>query len=145
MKILLAVDGSLSSQAAVGELSQRPWPAGSSICVLTAVPFYTPPILELAVTKETPGAIHEDHVRNAEELVRSVAESLQHTGLHVETRVKKGDPRRVIVDEAEAWGADLILLGARGHTAVAGWLIGSVAQSVVRHAPCSVEVVRRSR
>jgi nucleotide-binding universal stress UspA family protein len=53
-----------------------------------------------------------------------------------------GDPRSVIVDEAQAWQADLIVLGSHGYTGIKKWLLGSVAQSVVSHAPCSVEVVR---
>jgi len=58
--------------------------------------------------------------------------------------VRHGDPRRVIVDQAREWGADLIIIGARGHSALERWLIGSVAQNVVAHAPCSVEVVRHT-
>ena len=58
-------------------------------------------------------------------------------------QVREGDPRRVIVDEAKEWPADLIILGARDN-ALERWLIGSVAQTVVAHAHCSVEVVRRS-
>ena len=48
----------------------------------------------------------------------------------------------VIVDEAENWKADLIVVGSHGYTGIKKWLLGSVAQSVVSHAPCSVEVVR---
>ena len=82
-------------------------------------------------------------MKSARELAEAAAESLQVTGLRIESVVKKGDPRRLIVDEAKSWGADLIVMGACGHTAFERWLIGSVAQSVVTHAPCSVELVRR--
>jgi len=60
----------------------------------------------------------------------------------VDTTVRQGDPRVEIVDEAERWGADLVILGSHGRTGVKRWLMGSVAEYVVRHAPCSVEVAR---
>jgi nucleotide-binding universal stress UspA family protein len=142
MKILLAVDGTPDSQKAVGELIARPWPPGSAVRVLIAVPRYQPPIVELVSTGETPAEVRADHERAAANLAKTVAESLDSTELSVETSVRHGDPRRVIVDEAGEWGADLILIGARGHSALERWLIGSVAQNVVAHAPCSVEVVR---
>ena len=145
MKILLAVDGSTDSQLAVAELAARPWPPNSTVRVLTAVSRrYQPPMIELVSTGETPAAVRAGHVQEGEDLTRSVAESLKPTGLTAETAVREGDPRRVIVDEAKEWPADLIILGARGHNALERWLIGSVAQAVVAHAHCSVEVVRRS-
>jgi nucleotide-binding universal stress UspA family protein len=142
MKILLAFDGSEHSEAAARELAARPWPANSVVRILMAVRAYVPSAVEFVSTGETADQIQDHHVDSARELVETVAESLRATGLHVETAVKKGDPRRLIVDEAKSWGADLIVMGACGHTAFERWLIGSVAQSVVSHARCSVELVR---
>ena len=53
-----------------------------------------------------------------------------------------GPPRTVILDEAERWGADLIVVGSHGYRAWERFLLGSVSQAVVSHAKCSVEVVR---
>ena len=53
-----------------------------------------------------------------------------------------GAPRPVILDEAENWGADLIVMGSHGYGAWKRFLLGSVSQAVVSHAKCSVEVVR---
>lgn len=53
-----------------------------------------------------------------------------------------GPPRIVILDEAETWGADLIVVGSHGYRAWERFLLGSVSQSVVSHANCCVEVVR---
>ena len=53
-----------------------------------------------------------------------------------------GSPRQVIVDEANSWGADLIVLGAYGHGALKRFLLGSVSHAVVQHSMCSVEIVR---
>jgi nucleotide-binding universal stress UspA family protein len=53
-----------------------------------------------------------------------------------------GSPRPVVLDEAESWGADLIVVGSHGYNALKRFLMGSVSQAVVSHAKCSVEVVR---
>lgn len=53
-----------------------------------------------------------------------------------------GPPRTVILDEAESWGADLIVLGSHGYSGWQRFLLGSVSHAVVSHAKCSVEVVR---
>ena len=52
-----------------------------------------------------------------------------------------GPPRVVILDEAQSWGADLIVVGSHGYRAWERFLLGSVSQSIVAHAKCSVEVV----
>lgn len=90
------------------------------------------------VTGETPAEVRADYERA---VTKTVAESLKST-VSVETSVRHGDTRPLIVDEAKEWGAELIIIGARGHSALERWLISSVAQNVVAHAPCSVEVVR---
>lgn len=68
---------------------------------------------------------------------------LTRPGLTVTSEVLVGSPKQLIVDEAERWQADLVVLGTHGHGAPGRFLLGSVAHSVVLHAPCSVEVVRR--
>ena len=52
--------------------------------------------------------------------------------------------KQAIVEEAERWSADLIVLGSRGLGALDRFLLGSVSHAVVQHAKSSVEVVRRS-
>jgi nucleotide-binding universal stress UspA family protein len=53
-----------------------------------------------------------------------------------------GSPKQVIVEQAEQWGADLIVMGCHGFGPVKRFLLGSVSQAVAVHAPCSVEIVR---
>ena len=86
--------------------------------------------------------LQQQRIKEANQLTERVANSLASRGLKTEAVVYDGDPRSVIVDEAEDWKADLIVLGSHGYTGIKRWLLGSVAQSVVNHAPCSVEVVR---
>jgi nucleotide-binding universal stress UspA family protein len=60
----------------------------------------------------------------------------------VTTKVMEGSPKDMIVEEAQDWGADLIVLGSHGYGRVRRVLLGSVASAVVAEAPCSVQVVR---
>jgi nucleotide-binding universal stress UspA family protein len=81
----------------------------------------------------------------AEEAVADARKTLNDVGLNICEceATPEGEPRSFILDEAKAWGADLIVLGSHGRQ---GWdrlLMGSVAESVALHAHCSVEVVRR--
>ena len=143
MKVLLPVDGSPYSEEAVRSFKERPWPANSIVRLLAAVEFVTPPIGEVVYTGGDMDRTREDMKKVAEELVARTAASLKNSGLTIETAVREGDPRNVIVEEAEQWGADLIVMGTHGYTGLKRLLLGSVAQAVVAHAPCSVEVVRK--
>ena len=56
--------------------------------------------------------------------------------------VPDGSPKRIIVEEAETWGADLVVVGSHGYRSWERMLLGSVSQAVAAHAECSVEIVR---
>ena len=146
MKILLAVDGSEYSAEAVKEVAARPWPPQTTVRVLSAVVPVTPPASELWY--DAGGSLEraqQEMQRHAEQVTAGIAERLRTSGLTAETAVRDGDPRSVIVDEAKNWSADLVVVGSHGYTGLKQWLLGSVAQSVVSHAPCSVEVVRKKQ
>jgi len=78
----------------------------------------------------------------AKALVAKTADALRSAGIYVTTAVVQGDPKSVVIDDAEAWGADLIVLGSHGRKGLQRFLLGSVSEAVLRHAHCSVEVVR---
>jgi general stress protein 26/nucleotide-binding universal stress UspA family protein len=143
MKILLAVDDSPYSSEAVREVVAQRWSPGTTVRVLSAVEDIPPPAAELWY--DAGGSLeraNQELTERFEQLTRRTADSLAAAGLDAEPLVRHGDPRSVIVEEAKEWGADLIVLGSHGYTGLKRLLIGSVAQSVVSHAPCSVEVVR---
>lgn len=82
------------------------------------------------------------HLRDeAEELVGGLAKSLADRNLIVDTSVRHGRLRDVVLDEAHNWKADLIVVGVCAVRGVRRWLRGGVASYLVTHAPCSVEVV----
>lgn len=64
--------------------------------------------------------------------------------MKITTKVLSGSPKRVILEEAEAFGADLIVVGSHGYGMFERFLLGSVSQAVALHAKCSVEIVRSS-
>jgi nucleotide-binding universal stress UspA family protein len=143
MKVLLAVDGSPHSQDAVDEIARRPWPPEITIRVLSVIQPYTPPATEFVLAGATLEDMRRRQTSEAEDLTARAAATVKAASVTTETVVREGDPRSAIVDEAEEWGADLIVVGSHGRTGLKRWLLGSVAQAVVGHAPCSVEVVRR--
>jgi len=152
MNILLAVDGSEPSEIAARELASRSWKHATSVRVLYVVPTpmlaasaYAPPP---AIGKAPPSPTWPPTVAEKEIPERSVAkakeivERLKAMGLRTDFKQRHGDARIEILDEATEWPADLIVMGSHGYTGLKRWLLGSVAQAVVSHAPCSVEVVR---
>ena len=62
--------------------------------------------------------------------------------LKITSEMPTGVPKQVILDEAERWGADLIVVGSHGYSAWDRFLLGSVSNAVAAHAKCSVEIVR---
>jgi nucleotide-binding universal stress UspA family protein len=146
MKILVASDGSPSSDAAVAEVGSRPWPKGSEIKVLSAFELPVPPTSQL-------WAIPPHYFEELDLAAREQAQTIvQHAADELKTRLGKdvvvrsefasGSPQDVILDEAKRWGADLIVMGSHGYSAWERFLLGSISQAVVSHAKCSVEVVR---
>jgi nucleotide-binding universal stress UspA family protein len=156
MKILLPVDGSEHSAQACRALVSRLWAAGTQVRVLHVLPllaFPAPNIdsndMSLAASPNgpySPSTMMEARAQlqqQAERLADRVAQMLQAAKLQVDTRIREGDPRAEILAEAVEWDADLIVLASHGYTGFKRWLLGSVAHSIVSHAPCSVEIVRQ--
>jgi nucleotide-binding universal stress UspA family protein len=143
MKILLAIDDSEYSAAAVKEVAKRPWQKGATVRVLTVVePFPAVAMEPWYGARESLERIDDAAKKRARELTNKAADTLKKAGIKTHSAIRQGDPRSEIVDEAEDSRADLIILGSHGFTGIKRWLLGSVASSVVSHAPCSVEVVR---
>jgi nucleotide-binding universal stress UspA family protein len=146
MKILLAVDGSPCSDAAVEEVARRPWPEKSSVKVLSAFELPAPPTpeawaLPLTYFDDMDAALRRQAQTAVDAAIQTLKSRLDKT-ISIDGAVIPGSPRVVILDEAEEWGADLIVVGSHGYRAWERFLLGSVSQSVVSHAKCSVEVVR---
>jgi len=143
MKILLAVDGSKFSDAAVQTVIEQARPQDTEVQVLHVV---EPP--SLLVAREMGGydqaldAVWEQEIKEAEALVTKVAKEMRSRGLKVSTAVEHGDPKSKIIDAASKGRADLIVVGSHGRKGLEHFLLGSVSEGVAHHARCSVEIVR---
>jgi nucleotide-binding universal stress UspA family protein len=145
VKILLAIDGSPHSHAALVEFAMRPWPSSTEVQILTVVHssiplFFDPAFVAAAARMEQT----LDRRRDAPALVEAAADMIRDANpkVSVTTKIIEGIPKDAIVQEAQSWGADLIVLGSHGYGRVRRVVLGSVAAAVVANAPCSVLVVR---
>jgi nucleotide-binding universal stress UspA family protein len=143
MKVLLPIDESQFSEQAVREVEERFGTLGTTVRILHVVAKFVPPAAALWDAGGSLEAAREQVVSRYRRLVEGVAERLTARGITVDTAIRDGDPGKVIVNEAKEWGADLIILGSHGHTRLVRMVIRSVAQYVIDHAPCSVEIVHQ--
>jgi len=143
MKILIAIDDSKFSEAAVLSVVARPGPPGTEIKVLHVL---EPPSILMGrqMTAHDPEfeSVWQALQEQAEALVAKVTAQLQGAGLNVTPALAEGDPKSRIIDVAGEWHADLIVLGSHGRRGLGRFLMGSVSEAVVHHAHCSVEIVR---
>jgi nucleotide-binding universal stress UspA family protein len=147
MKIILATDGSACSSAAVEEVARRPWPLDSQVRIISVVeppaPLTSGPWTYANSFEEQEAMERDEAKRILESAAARLREGKGSGQLAVTTEVITGSPKRVIVEEAGRWGADLIIVGSHGYRSWERMLLGSVSQAVAMHAECSVEIVRR--
>jgi nucleotide-binding universal stress UspA family protein len=145
MRILLAFDGSAGAEQAVDLLSGVHWSDDMTLRIVSvaerlAPMFATPWVPGLMTTApELDAAVVAQRDAAVAEVVRRIADP----GRNVAGAVLHGRPATVIVDEARRYEADLVIVGSRGHGAIASLLLGSVSAEIVDHAPCPVLVARR--
>jgi nucleotide-binding universal stress UspA family protein len=147
MKILLATDGSDFSKAAVRSVAERPWPENSEVKIVSVMEIPYAPTTEAWVL---PDSYYKELERVAKEQAEApVKDAVERfmsgktAGLEITTKIISGSARNVILDEAERWDADLIVLGSHGYKGWQRFLLGSVSHAVATHAHCSVEIVRQ--
>ena len=144
MKVLLAIDGSDASMSAVAAAAALPMPPGSTVEVASVIPdrFAPEGAVWPNVVRVDPPSDHDRIYDDVSRRLMEIGERLRTDDRTVEVRVLDGRPATGIVSEAERIEADLIVMGARGLSAVRRLLLGSVSSEVVDHAPCPVLVVR---
>ena len=146
VRLLVGVDNSPDSSAAVDAVCQRHWPSGSEVGLLAIVDTVlaiAPNPSEPAVTKWIEVA-DEENWGEVRQIFEPLAEKIRSSGLHAEVLIRRGNPADEILEEAHTWGADCIFLGAKGTRGIDRLLLGSVSSAVSARAHCSVEVVRPS-
>lgn len=140
LRLLVGVDGSKDSQAAVEAVIARFWPSGTEARIVNAC--WTVPLASSAY--EFAQVAEWIAVENAriQKLVDAAAAQLRQAGLTTSVVVNEQGPKALLLEEAEQWDADCIFVGARGTGRLERLLIGSVSSAVAARAHCSVEVVR---
>ncbi len=147
LRVLVAVDGSKHSEAAVEFLRALQFGEEYEILLLTVVePVRTiyaagDPLLGPEVYRLMEEYLAAQEAEAAEYLGR-LAARLGEFGARTETLVRTGHPADEVVKAAAERRADLVVMGARGLNPILAWLLGSVSHHVVRYAPCSVLVVK---
>lgn len=84
----------------------------------------------------------EEFTNRGVEMLRSLTNEATAAGVKTEYSQLAGSPSRTICDFARNWGADLIVMGRRGHSGLSELFMGSVSNYVLHHAPCSVLTVQ---
>jgi len=113
--------------------------AGKYGAALRVVAVARPP--EFGGEVETRATI-ENSSKHYHHILKLVKDRGASKGLAVGVEVVVGHPAERIVIEGEKWGADLIVVGHRGHGLMGRWLLGSIAKQVMHHATCAVLVAR---
>jgi nucleotide-binding universal stress UspA family protein len=142
-KVLLAIDGSdeaaLAAEAAT-ELSQK---TDSEVHVTFVLPAPEDLIGHHTYSAEVRKSVLEQAQSEAQQFLEGRTEQLRSDGAKVaEAHLRIGEPDKEIVRLSEEIGASLIVMGSRGLGAMRRALMGSVSDSVVRHAHCPVLVMR---
>ena len=143
--LLVGVDGSPGSQAAVNEVARREWPSGVRTYVISIEEPSVPTDLS-GLTAQVAKWIRESEGAPRQwrkKIVEAAAEHLRNTGLDASAEVKEGTAKEVLVEEANRLRADCIFVGSSGFTnRFERFLLGSVSSAVTNRAECPVEVVR---
>jgi nucleotide-binding universal stress UspA family protein len=140
MRVLVGIADSKSAEQVLQTVVTQLSPAKTEVRllhVLQPISVSSPPQMDRAFTPEL-----EAEKKAAQELIDSITARVANAGFKVDALIEKGDVRETIIDAAAQWHADLIVIGSRGAASVNRFLLGSVAESVIRHASCSVQVVR---
>jgi nucleotide-binding universal stress UspA family protein len=148
MKVLFATDGTKHGDAAAAMVKKLALESGDSIHVISVVDMAVPISVDiyggyLPDTSELEKAAQE----NADKILKEACDMLTGSfegGVTVTCEVLFGSPESRIVETAEVLQTDLIVLGSHGYSRWERLLLGSVSNSVVHHAHCSVLVVRNS-
>src|SRR6185436_7402632 len=142
MKLLLAVDSTITLDILLDEMMTRSWPSGTEARVLSIVEDGEVPLETWREEGYGVAAVRKEMRKRGEQITGPAVMRLREIGIPAEVVIMRGNPDFLISFAARQWPADLILIRAHNRSDFRNWLLGSVAKSVVESAPCSVEIVR---
>ncbi len=150
MKIILAADGTAQSEAATKTIARFKLSDGDEIKIVTVIDMALPSVInsQPEFMPTTTAEIEQIARQSAEKVLDTtkgeVFQIVSNENVQISTEILFGSPDSRIVETAEEMPADLIIVGSHGYNRWERLLLGSVSDSVVRHAPCSVLVVRNA-
>ena len=143
----MGTDGSPDAEHAIDFMAASGLWSGATIRVATVIDLptawwlgVTP--MDAVVSTETARTVQAEASRHGQEVAQAAATRLSAAGYAADAVVREGDSAGMLVAEAGDWGADLIVVGTRGHGRLRRFLLGSTARNVLHHAPMSVLIVR---
>jgi nucleotide-binding universal stress UspA family protein len=144
MRVLLATDGSRSADRARDLVAHLAWPAGTTIRVVAGLEASTDLIAApwIVPSKDEVDQLEARRLEHVNGVLDTSEAILARPGITVQRYAFRGRPGSEIVEAAREWGADLVVLGNRGHSRLGSMILGSTSAEVVDHAPCPVLIVR---
>lgn len=141
MKIMISLDGSESSQRAVEFIIQRPWLDDDHFLLVSVVEPDKADVSMASTLTNTSASYFSECEKMLARSMSTFKEKLPKN--KIETRILTGPVKDTIIECAREFGSDLIVMGSQGRTGINRLILGSVAEAVLRGAPCSVQVVRK--
>ncbi|MBW8383437.1 MAG: universal stress protein [Youngiibacter sp.] len=138
-KILVATDGSEYSRHALAAALEIAKQFGSEVELIHVIMRH-PNMIASEVTVGIDMTSME-YEALSKTVLEDTMKGIEAGGVKIETKIMHGYPSKVVIEEANK-GADLIVMGTKGHGPWAGAIMGSVTQRVVSNAPCPVLVVK---
>ena len=138
--IVVGTDGSPGAEAAVQKVIELARESGAVLHVVCAYPGRS--ALERIGVSARQESVDLRGV--AADVIARSERRLEEAGFVVDKHVREGDPAHTIIAVAGEQDADLIVVGARGHTGLRNFMLGSVSSKLAHHAPCSLLIVRES-
>src|SRR5688572_8175863 len=135
MRALIAFDGSAGAAEAAALAQAIAWPDGSTLRIVSVVEPgpWIPPVPRVQMTAAP--LLEPELVAYVESQQAEIMKRFSEAS-HAESAVLRGRAASAIIDDAREFGADLVIVGSRGHGPIASLVLGSVSAEVVDHAPC---------
>lgn len=137
--IVAGTDGSETAEQAVREAAGLARSTGARLVLVSAFSDLHP------YRERLQSSAREDLIdlqKVSDQVLQRAANAVSGDDLEIEMVSRQGDPAEVLADVAQEQGAQMIVLGDRGLSAVKRFLLGSVSNKLAHHAPCNILIVR---
>jgi len=145
LRLIVGIDGSKGSIAALDTVKSRNWPERTEVHVIAVIDtrIATAAISDMPDIGYWAQTNPDKEGAWVQEIAKTQCEKLRNVGLKTSMTIEEGDAKQILLQYADQWKADCIFVGARGLTAIDRFFLGSVSTAVSARAHCSVEVIHR--